>query len=141
MAHEFDNPIEADADQSARITPAPSDNTTLTSIIEGLTVEGFAAELSARPDGQMHCGACGVISLASDYDVHSIRRLEGASDPDDMVAVVAAACPRCGACGVSVLAFGPTGSATDADVMAALDLTHRAAQHHRQNESPGERSD
>lgn len=125
MASDHDDPIEADADRSTDITSAPSDNTTLTSVIEGLTADGYTAEFTPRPDAQVHCGACGNLSAAAELEVHSIRRLEGASDPDDMVAVVAAACPKCVELGTAVLAFGPMGSPTDADVMMALDLSAR----------------
>jgi hypothetical protein len=51
----------------------------------------------------------------------TLRRLEGASDPDDLVAVVGLVCPVCGARIAAVLHYGPTASAAEADVLAALD--------------------
>jgi hypothetical protein len=50
----------------------------------------------------------------------SLRRLEGESDPADMMAVVAVTCPACAATGTLTLGFGPTSSAEDADVLHAL---------------------
>ena len=52
--------------------------------------------------------------------VHSLCRLEGASDPDDMAAVVALTCPNCQAKVVLVLKYGPDATAEEADVLLAL---------------------
>lgn len=51
----------------------------------------------------------------------SLRRLEGASDPDDMLAVVAVQCPECGRRGTVTLGYGPAASPPDGDVLRALD--------------------
>jgi hypothetical protein len=56
----------------------------------------------------------------------SIRRLEGASDPADMLAVVALRCPACGAQGVLTLGYGPDTSPEEADVLLGLE-DHRGA--------------
>ena len=53
--------------------------------------------------------------------MHSLRRLEGASDPAEMMAVVAITCPRCEARGVLVLGYGPAAAVEDSDVLRALD--------------------
>ena len=53
---------------------------------------------------------------------HSTR-LEGASDPADMMMVVPTTCPECGARGSLILHYGPAASAEEADVMAALSRT------------------
>jgi hypothetical protein len=50
----------------------------------------------------------------------SLRRLEGESDPADMVAIVAITCPQCGRRGTMVLGFGPAATAEDADVLHEL---------------------
>jgi ribosomal protein S27AE len=113
--------ISADAaERGQQVRGVPSDNTTLTSVLDGLAEEGFTEQLMARPDRRVECGACGAESDAADLDVASVRRLEGASDPDDMMAVVAAACTRCGAGGTLVLGFGPNASDDDTDVARAL---------------------
>jgi hypothetical protein len=67
----------------------------------------------------------------------SLRRLEGASDPADMVAIVALTCPNCGARGTVVLGFGPAGSPDDADVLGVL-RDHRGDTRAPGNSSPGE---
>jgi hypothetical protein len=53
---------------------------------------------------------------------HRLYRLEGASDPDDMVAVAALRCPSCKTRGTLVLSYGPETSAVDADVLCCLDV-------------------
>jgi hypothetical protein len=52
--------------------------------------------------------------------VTDIRRTEGASDPDDMLAVVALTCPRCQTRAAAVLGYGPEAAEDDADVLRTL---------------------
>jgi hypothetical protein len=78
------------------------------------------AQLYARPEGSVRCGECRTDSPAADVHVDGVERLEGASDPGDMVAVIAGTCPACGARGTLTLSYGPGASADDADVLAAL---------------------
>lgn len=117
------DPIEADAgplDPRPSNSLAPSDNTTLTAVLTGLGQTGFAASFGVVAEGRLRCDRCNVVSSAADYGVASIRRLEGASDPDEMVSVVAAVCPSCGIGGVAVIAYGPMASEEDADASTAL---------------------
>ena len=116
--------ISADAVDAQRTTSAPSDNTTLTSVLDGFAGEGYRGDFSSAVGGRLRCSECSTESSAADFAVMSLRRLEGASEPDEMVAVVAAICPNCGASGVAVLAFGPTSSAVDADALVALDRSN-----------------
>jgi len=102
------------------IAGAPSDNTTGGEVIAAFHHDGYLDELWARPDGQVRCGACGVTSPAASFSVGRQRRLEGASDPDDMQLVVGATCPACSARGVLTLQYGPKASQDDADVVVAL---------------------
>lgn len=114
------DPIAADDDRTDGAAFVPSDNTTLTSVLSGLEADGFAGHLSAIADGNLHCDRCDGVRPASAFEVASIRRMEGASEPDEMLSVVAAICPRCGGRGVAVLGYGPSASAEDADVSIAL---------------------
>ncbi len=104
------------------ITPAPSDNTTLTAVLGELAAAGYAAQFDAEPGGTVRCVDCDATVPASDLVVEHGRRLEGASDPSDMLWVVAARCVACDARGTLVLTYGPEASATDADVVTALDV-------------------
>jgi hypothetical protein len=90
-------------------------------IVDDLARIGYAA--SFRPgvdDGTMICPSCGTVSPVSRFGDVWATRLEGQSDPDDMVLVVAARCPACHDGGSIVLGFGPAGSAEDAAVVAQI---------------------
>ena len=100
----------------------PSDNTTLRSVIDELVNDGYSGSFIVRPDAQIECSACATTSSASDLEPDLMRRLEGASDPDDELLVVAAPCPACGAKASVALGFGPSASEDDSLVVAELDL-------------------
>jgi hypothetical protein len=112
--------IAADDGSVGRTPHVPTDNTTLVAIAAALEDQGYGAQFEAVADGKMRCTACGQTSSAADFIIDSVRRLEGASDPDDMLSVVAARCPRCDALGTAVLGFGPASSPEDADVSIAI---------------------
>ena len=96
-------------------------DTTTTSVLEQLATAGFGEDLRpAPPPGSLHCGACGSVSSIETFGDVWARRLEGASDPDDMVLVVAARCPVCGHGGSVVLGFGPASSPEDAAIVAEI---------------------
>jgi hypothetical protein len=98
----------------------PDDHTTLTSVVEGYRRAGVTADFFAGDDGTVTCGSCTSTVDASQMSVFSRRRLEGASDPADMMTVVVSRCPACGAEGTMVLGFGPMASAVDGEVSQRL---------------------
>ncbi len=98
----------------------PSDNTTLMEVLALYSAGGFAGIFSITPDGLVECGTCGVQWEAAQVSMHSLRRLEGASDPDDMLAVAAVSCPSCGGRGTITMMFGPMASAEESTVMSSL---------------------
>lgn len=93
---------------------------TLTEVLAQFKADGYEGDLFAEEGGDVRCGTCDEATPAGELDVDELRRLEGASDPSDMSAVVAATCPRCGTRGVMVVMYGPEASGADTDVMAAL---------------------
>jgi hypothetical protein len=99
---------------------APSDNTTLQAVLDGYVEAGFASNFGAQEAGIVRCDTCGSELDAGTVRMHSLRRLEGASDPDDMLAVVALECEACGAAGTLVLGYGPNASSDDSDVLRSL---------------------
>jgi hypothetical protein len=103
------------------IEGVPSDNTTLVGVLQALEEQGFGSQLIPETDATIQCGACGDTSPATKFEVEAVRRLEGASDPDDMMTVVGARCPRCGAAGTLVLGYGPNATEDDAAISRALD--------------------
>lgn len=100
--------------------PIPDDNTTLTEVLDLYSVGGYAGLFGVSLDGRVDCGTCDAISDANDVTMHSMRRLEGASDPDDMLAVAAVTCPACGTKGTLTLSFGPMASSEDSNVLSGL---------------------
>ena len=101
----------------------PAYGATLTEILATLDAAGFSAQMAARPDGMIQCLTCREVSPAADFDMQAMRRTEGASDPDDMLAVVGIVCPRCGTRGTAVLGYGPEADPDDAEVVVRLGVT------------------
>lgn len=112
-----------------RPTPgAPSDSATLTEMLNSLADEGFAHQFTPVDGGAVECSRCSSRIDAASLEVRSVRRLEGASDPDDMVSLVAARCPNCDALGTLVLGYGVNATVEDADISRALAVSDRARQ-------------
>lgn len=112
----------------APVSGAPSDNTTVSAVLSWFEQRGFREQLLPVDGAAFECSGCGERSAATAFEIEAARRFEGASDPDDMVTVLAARCPRCGAVGTVVLGYGPSASDIDADISAALGAmeAHRA---------------
>ena len=96
------------------------DASSISEILADFGDDGFSADLFAQEGGGIRCGVCSVVTPAAEIEVAALRRMEGASDPADMAAVVAAPCPACGAKGVLVVMYGPEAGPADQDVLAAL---------------------
>jgi hypothetical protein len=101
------------------ITPTPSDNTTLTAVLAEYAAAGYAGEFSVD-DEHVRCGSCGSASDPDSVELHSLRRLEGASDPADMSAVLALTCPVCHSNGTVVVMFGPQAQAAEAELLSRM---------------------
>ena len=109
---------------SSAFTPpepgAPSDYTTLVEILTELADAGFVENFSVAPGGKIRCSCCGAIDEPADMSMVAIRRLEGASDPDDMVAALALVCRKCGAKGTVVVKYGPGSTEDEQAVLDAV---------------------
>ena len=97
---------------------APSDNTTLTEVLAGYAEAGFTSSFAAQDGGAIRCDSCGSELDPEQVDMRSLRRLEGASDPADMMAIVAMRCGVCEAAGTMVTVFPP--GFDEADALAAV---------------------
>lgn len=113
-------------DEPPRDMP-PSDNTTVQAVLAAYEDAGYVGQFSNEPIGSagatgaaLRCSVCGSVVAAAQVTMHSMRRMEGASDPADMLAVVALTCPVCGAKGTAVLSYGSMASAEDSDLLLAL---------------------
>jgi hypothetical protein len=93
---------------------------TLLDVLGEYSRRGWPDQFAARDGATVECETCHRTTPAADARVLALRRLEGASDPDDMLAVVAIECPHCGHRGSLVLQFGSTATAEDAAVLEAL---------------------
>ncbi len=97
---------------------------TLLAVLEAAAHDGFESDMSAEsePPGAptIRCGACDVVSPAAAFQRAWRWRLEGASDPDDMLDVSALRCPSCGCGGTLVAPFGQRSGAPEAE--ATRDL-------------------
>ena len=102
------------------IPGVPSDNTSLLEVLEEFRQNGYDANLWVASSGNIRCEGCDTEIPPEDIRVHEIRRLEGASDPDDMLAVVAAECGACGRKGTLVVHFGPDTSPEEQDAFTRL---------------------
>lgn len=98
----------------------PSDNTTLTQVLHDLGEDGWSGQLIPVVGGRVRCTNCDAVTEAGDLRVETERRLEGASDPDDMSLVIATTCPSCDTRSTIVLGYGPAGSDEDGDIVVAL---------------------
>jgi hypothetical protein len=87
--------------------------------------EGFTNDFYSRPAGMVECGQCRLLHRADTLELHQLERLEGDSDPSEMLAVCAVACPNCGTRGTLVLTFGPEATREDDEVLELLDDARR----------------
>jgi hypothetical protein len=90
--------------------------------------EGFTYDFRPRPGGIVECGGCHAPHPANTLVLHHLERLEGDSDPSEMLAVCAVSCPNCGIKGTLVLTFGPDSTREDDDVLVLLDDARRAGE-------------
>ncbi len=100
--------------------PSPADPSTLGELLAGFEVEGYRTQMAARPGGYVLCTGCHQETDAAEMQVDGLERTEGASDPDDMLAVFALVCPLCNSQGTLVLGYGPEAGADDAEVLVRL---------------------
>jgi hypothetical protein len=97
------------------------DATTLLEVLEGFASVGYEEGFRSEGGARVRCLRCHVDVAASGLDVDGMHRLEGASDPADMLVAVAATCPTCGAHGVLVANYGPEAMIEDAEVLRELE--------------------
>ena len=93
---------------------------TLLELLAKLESKGYTEQFAVTQEGKIRCGSCEVELEAEQLTADEFLRAEGASDPDDMVAVVGITCTGCGKKGTIVLKYGPEASAEDAHVLSAL---------------------
>ncbi len=103
----------------------PADAASLGEVLATLEGAGYTGQMAARPGGRILCVTCHQETAASDLGVEALGRTEGASDPDDMLAVVGLTCPHCATKSTVVLGYGPEATADDAEVLVRLGVGRR----------------
>jgi hypothetical protein len=97
------------------------DASTIAEVLATFEEEGYRGQFVARAGGNVECAQCHTQARADTMEHEPLRRLEGASDPDDMLAIAALTCPSCRALGTLVIGYGPNATAEDGDVLAWLE--------------------
>jgi hypothetical protein len=108
-----------------RASPDPTSSLgaeTLVDVLSAAAEAGFPTQLMPNDDSTVRCEGCGEISPAADFTNERVDRLEGASDPADMMLVARMICPSCGRGGALVLGYGPNAGAVDVAVLGELEL-------------------
>ncbi len=115
MAHD-----EPEDDTMEPVPGAPSDNTTAVAEIDDLRAKGYGADFAVGEGGVVRCPSCRTEEQPGDLDVDVFRRLEGASDPDDMSAILGLTCRECGTKGIVMVGYGPNASPDETDLLLAV---------------------
>ena len=98
----------------------------LSEILAMYEAQGFTSQFGTRPGGRIVCFSCHFEAPAEEFELVSLSRTEGASDPDDMLAVAALKCPQCQCQGTLVLNYGPEAGEDDVDVLQRLRSVDRS---------------
>ncbi|HEX5587830.1 MAG TPA: hypothetical protein VFZ17_11025 [Acidimicrobiia bacterium] len=97
------------------------DASTISDVLGAFDAAGYGTQFMVRADAVLRCAACRADFSGSAARVDALRRLEGASDPDDMLVIAALVCPHCAAHGTVVLGYGPAASVEDATALIELE--------------------
>jgi len=98
----------------------PTD-TPLLAVLRTMAAHGFAGQLRAEADGVIRCLTCHGTFGPEGVSANELTRLEGASDPADMLAVIAITCPHCSTGGSLVLNYGPLSTIEGIAALSAFE--------------------
>ena len=103
------------------VEPGVPVDRTLVELLAGLAEEGFTEDVLVRDDGWVCCRRCDHCVSPDEMQLKALRRVEGASDPADMAAVLGLECPQCGARGTAIVRYGPEAGMGDAIILQHVD--------------------
>lgn len=109
-----------DETRMAPVSGVPSDNATIQELMERLDELGYGGQFTPVDANHLECSLCGSSVRTTTLEVALARRMEGASDPDDMATLYAARCPVCHRGGTVVLGYGVNASELDGDISRQL---------------------
>lgn len=95
----------------------------LSTVIDAMSIEHGYGQFGAADGAEIRCFNCHRTFPASGVTADVVTRLEGASDPADMMIVMPVACPSCGTAGTLVLTYGAAAASEDSDVLFAVQRT------------------
>lgn len=94
---------------------------TITDALAEFEMRGYVGQFSVAKDGHLECTGCGGHCAPKDVALEAMRRVEGASDPADMVFIGALRCESCGHAGTTVLTYGTNAPPAEAEILRFLD--------------------
>jgi uncharacterized membrane protein len=100
---------------------------TLVQVLDGLRAEGYGGSFLVDDAGMVSCCDCGSTVEPRAVELDGLRRLEGASDPSDMAAVLAVRCGRCGMRGSIVVRYGPEAGPGDSALLLGVGTERGSA--------------
>ena len=105
---------------------------TIADALREFEARGYVGQFVIQPGGSVECTVCGEKQSPRKLPLESMRRIEGASDPADLVFIGALRCANCGARGTAVVPYGPQATPESAHVLRELeDARESAAQSDR----------
>lgn len=137
MAYKTGSERSSLSQESEDDSTASGVETTLLELLSYYEQAGFGGDSFVTEGGLLLCGACSSRVAPDHVSVHSIRRLEGPSDPADAVGVLAVICPVCGSKSTCVLKFGPEATLDEAEVWSRT-IDRRSSDQLPGNMAPGE---
>ena len=104
-----------------RLGPPSVSGDTVLEVLDALAEHRWRADFHPTPDAGVRCGTCHRTTPADQAPVGQLHRFDHDTDPASQSVVVELACPRCGAIGTMVCAYGPTAGPDDTTVLASLN--------------------
>jgi hypothetical protein len=97
------------------------DAQTISEVLAAFEGDGYAGQFRVLERARLQCLTCRREVEAKRVALDRLQRLEGPTDPADMVAVAALTCPECDARGTVVINYGPESALEDSEVLIALE--------------------
>lgn len=98
---------------------------TILEVLRDYEDRGYRGQFATREGGAVKCFTCGARNEPARVRMDSLRRVEGVSDPADMVLVGALRCPNCGVRGTATFKYGPDAPPGDGEAMRLIEDVRR----------------
>lgn len=98
---------------------------TILEVLRDFETRGYEGQFATREGGAIKCFTCGARNEPDHVKMDSLRRVEGVSDPADMVLIGALRCPACGVRGTATFKYGPGAPPGDGEAMRLIEDVRR----------------